>query len=173
MQRLFSAAALCLMLSASVLGCHDNETCGPGEPCDCYGGHECYVSCEGDGCNPRCYQMEHCGAVCEDKCISESFDVQETSTSCGDDCFISCHNAVACGAICGDRCHFDCHDMNRCGVSAGNDSEIDCHNYTTCAVECAGTCHVKCASPANCDVKCPGGAGPAQCADGRLACGGC
>lgn len=180
MRRLISALGLLLALSATALpGCHDNDICNPGEPCECSGGHDCYVGCSGDGCSSRCFQMEHCGAVCENDCSSQCFDVQECSTSCGDDCDVSCHNAVACGAICGDRCHFDCHDMDRCGVRAGDASEINCHNFSRCDVECTGTCHVRSAAPNACDgqhgcnVKCLGKAALTTCSDGSVACGGC
>src|SRR5687768_16381699 len=129
MQRLFSAIGLCLLLAGSLSACNDDDFCDPGEPCECFDGQECYLGCDEDGCNPRCFQMTQCGAVCENDCNSQCFDVKECSTSCGDDCSVSCHNAIACGAICGDRCRFDCHDMVRCGVRAGNDSVITCRNY--------------------------------------------
>jgi hypothetical protein len=179
MWRLLSALCLSLVLGAALAGCNDHDICNPGEPCECSGGHECYVGCEGDGCNARCFQMEHCGAVCENDCSSQCFDVNECSTSCGHDCDVSCHNAVACGAICGDRCRFDCHDMDRCGVRAGNGSEINVHNYSRSEIECTGTCHVKSASPSACDdqhgcsVKCLGSAALTMCGDGSVACGAC
>jgi hypothetical protein len=180
MRRLLPALSLLFLLgSAALTGCDNHDICNPGEPCECSGGHECYVGCEGDGCNARCFQMEHCGAVCENDCSSQCFDVQECSTSCGDDCDVSCHNAVACGAICGDRCHFDCHDMDRCGVRAGNGSEINVHNYSRSEIECTGTCHVTSASPSACDephgcsVKCLGKAALTTCGDGSVACGAC
>jgi hypothetical protein len=180
MRRLLSALRLSLLLAGyALIGCNDHEVCRPDRPCECFGGHDCYVGCEGDGCNSRCFQMNHCGAVCENACHSECFDVDECSTSCGDDCDVVCHNATACGAICGDRCHFDCHDMGRCGVRAGTASEIVCHNYSRCDVECTGTCHVRSAAPDSCDdahgcsVKCLGGAALSTCPDGSVACGGC
>lgn len=180
MRRLLSAFGLSLLLGGLVLpGCSQHETCSPGQPCECSGGRDCYVGCEGDGCSARCFQLEHCGAVCQNDCSSECFDVQECSTSCGDDCNVSCHNAVACGAICGDRCRFDCHDMDRCGVRAGNGSEITCHNFSRCDVECTGTCRVRSAAPTLCDdqhgcsVKCLGAPALTRCSDGSVACGAC
>lgn len=185
MQRLLLAKSLLLSLlllalsSAALSGCSSNEVCDPGQPCECNGGHECYIGCEGDGCTPHCSQMNRCGAVCDDNCSSLCHDMDECSTSCGDDCDVKCHGAEACGAICGDRCHFDCHDVGRCGVRAGNQSEIVCHNFSRCDVECTGTCRVHSASPDICDptggctLKCLGGAAQTMCSDGSVACGAC
>jgi hypothetical protein len=171
MRRWLSRLLVAFSLSAALAGCN-SDNCRAGEPCACRGGHDCYLGCEGDGCNTSCSSLNHCGTVCEDKCATQCFSVDECSTSCGDDCNVLCHDAIACGALCGDRCHFECYSMSRCGVRAGNESVITCHDHATCAVECTGTCRVDCSHGA-CDIKCLGGGGPTQCGNGTVACGGC
>ncbi|HYJ09002.1 MAG TPA: hypothetical protein VEX18_08330 [Polyangiaceae bacterium] len=172
MRRLFSGLALSVLMALAVSGCGD-EMCEAGEPCECFGGTDCYLGCEDDGCNATFHDLHHCGAVCEDDCRTESFRFQECSTTCGDDCNVLCHEGTACGALCGDRCRFECFKMDRCGARVGNDSLVKCHEYSRCEVECEGSCRVECANPTGCSVECLGGGAPMQCADGSQACGGC
>jgi hypothetical protein len=172
MQGLLPTFRLALLLSFVALGCNNSDYCGAGEPCECSNTTDCYFGCDEDGCNPRCFQMNHCGAVCEDDCHSQCFDVQECSTSCGNDCSFECHNAVACGLECGANCDFDCHDAERCGAIVGDNSHVRCANFTSCEVECTGSCRVECVAPTSCQVTCQSG-GPTQCSDGKVACGGC
>lgn len=165
--------ALALLLP-TLTACDSNAgACDAGEPCECSGGSDCFLGCDGDGCRQRCYQLNHCGGVCEDDCSLECFDVDECSQSCGNDCRMLCHNTVACGTICGANCEVDCHDVDRCGVRAGNGSRVNCHNLSVCAVECLGSCVVECEAVGRCDVTCLGGLAPTSCTNGSVVCGGC
>jgi hypothetical protein len=159
---------LTLLLAA----CDSGGTCGPGEPCDCHGGEECYLSCSGAGCGETCENQIRCGGVCDDQCSFSCHDMNDCTTSCGAACTAMCGNTVSCGAIIGPDSHYTCHDTQRCGVDAGDGSVIDCHNATTCEVVCEGSCHVQCLGTNTCRVFCGGpGKNPIMCNDGSDACG--
>jgi hypothetical protein len=73
-----------VVLSALVTlpACDDDDFCRPGTPCDCSGGDECYLSCEGTGCNESCSNLSRCGGICDDACNFHCNDMDECSVAC-------------------------------------------------------------------------------------------
>src|SRR5690606_18868920 len=62
--RTWHALALALLLaSAATSACNDGGACDPGELCECSGGTECYLACDGDNCAQHCSSMPRCGGV--------------------------------------------------------------------------------------------------------------
>jgi hypothetical protein len=143
--------------------CGFNRDCADGEVCECSGGEECYIGCDGDNCDQYCHDTRRCGGICDDGCSFECRSVDECSSSCGDDCRLDCHDTVACGAICGAGCVYDCRNTSRCGVVVGTGSTVTCSNTATCEIECTDSCLVTCNSVSACKVTCRG----------VFACGGC
>ncbi len=172
--RFYALTFLTLFASLCLASCWNSGGCVEGDACECSQGDECYLGCDGDDCDQRCFQMNRCGAVCEHGCSFECFDVDECSASCGDDCDLNCHNTAACGAICDRDCRYECHDTSRCGVSVGTGSVVTCRNVATCEVECRGSCEVFCDNVGGeCRVTCPGGEAAVMCPNGSRSCGGC
>jgi hypothetical protein len=170
----------CLVLAASLfaslfclMGC-DSGGCGPGDHCECSGGDECFLGCNGDNCNQACFSMNRCGTVCGNGCVSTCHDLgTECSQSCGADCTLTCSSTPTCGVICGDDCHLDCHDTPQCAADVGPGSDVTCTSVASCVVQCSGACNVHCANVSSCEVTCAGGTPAAACDAGRYACGGC
>lgn len=174
--RFYALSLLTLLAAVGLASCWNSAACVEGDACECSQGDECYLGCDGDGCDQRCFQMDRCGAVCEHECSFECFDVDECSASCGDNCDLECHNTRECGAICDRGCRYECHDTSVCGVSVGSSSVVTCRNVDTCAVECRGSCKVFCENVGNgnqCRVTCRDGDAPVMCPDGSRACGAC
>jgi hypothetical protein len=169
--------ALVAALAAAGLGlasCNGGG-CPRGAQCDCSGGNECFLGCDGDGCDMSCHQLVRCGTVCGNGCRQTCSDMNDCTASCGDDCRLDGHNTVSYGAICGARCDLTCASVDRCGARVGPDSTVDCNSITTCAVECAGRCRVTCDNVNNCGVTCLDGSAPHSCSGSGnvVGCGAC
>lgn len=172
MRRVLAALGLFLVGSFCALGCTSSSGCSAGDRCECSQGDQCYLDCDGDGCNQSCHNMNRCGTVCGDNCISQVHDVMQGSQSCGSGCGLTCWNTNSCGLLCGDNCHFDCHDTPQCSAVVGPNSDVTCRSVGACQVECTGSCTVHCQDQ-NCQISCAGGTDAMLCEPGRYACGGC
>jgi len=163
---------LCFAALLGLSSCDSGGTCGPGEPCECHDGNDCYLSCEGSGCNESCHNQTNCGGVCDDHCRFECHDVNDCSVACTDACNAQCHNVVACGAIIGADSVYRCHDASRCGVHVtGPGSSVQCDHITTCEVVCDASCDVNCSNTQTCRVTCGGPDGPTHDCNGGGDCG--
>ncbi len=160
-------ALLAVLTATAAFGCDDDD-CEAGEDCECSGGHECFLGCDGDGCDQYCHDLDRCGGVCEDDCNFTCHGMQQCTSSCGEDCVIDCHDVSSCGALCGDECHYSCARASTCSVEAGANSTINCANASSCDVVCNGPCTVRCEGVPNCQVDCPSGASERSCADGTI-----
>ena len=165
----FSAAIL-----FALAGC-DSGRCGAGELCECAGGHQCYLDCDGDDCVQSCHDMDSCGAVCGDGCHFSCFQNNECSDYCGAGCTMECHGTMTCGSICGPGCNYSCRSASVCGARVGDGSVVLCEDVGSCAVECEGDCRVTCTRVGGnmCNVTCLGGGAPTSCGNGNVACGPC
>jgi hypothetical protein len=173
---MYRSSAIAALLVASAFGlidCHSGGGCGPGDHCECSGGDECYLGCNGDGCDQSCHSMNRCGTVCGNGCSSTCHDLgTQCSQDCGSNCALTCSSTPTCGVICGDHCQFDCHDASKCAADVGPDSVVTCAAVASCVVQCSGACTVHCQDN-GCQVTCADGQPATQCEAGRYACGGC
>src|SRR3954471_2612488 len=129
-----------LVLSSS---CRGDGGCQRGQLCECSGGTDCYLGCDGDGCDQTCFSANHCGAVCGNDCSHTWHDGNDCTSDCGDDCNVSCHTSMSCGAFCGARCVYECSNVTTCGVRVGPASVVTCSQVNSCTVECTGSCQVQ------------------------------
>lgn len=165
---LFAALALLVFVQ-----CED-DACEAGDLCTCRGGDECYLECDGGGCDQECNALERCGNLCGDGCTFTCSSTNECSSYCDDDCATECHDTESCGMLCGADCLYDCHNANRCGARVGPNSVVRCTDVSSCVVECDGSCRVLCTRVGGpgCAIMCRDG-GPVPCADGTPGCQEC
>jgi hypothetical protein len=163
-----------LLLGAALffVQCED-DACEAGDYCECRGGHECYLECDGDRCDQECSSVDRCGLVCDDGCSFTCHSTEACSASCGSNCSTECYETQSCGAICGSGCDYDCHNANKCGARVGPNSTVRCSSVGSCVVECEGSCRVFCNGVGSCDVDCARGGGPTPCSDGSSECREC
>lgn len=172
MPRSLAIAGFLLICLFGPAACQSGGGCTPGNPCQCAGGDQCYIGCDGDGCSQACFSMKHCGTVCGNGCSSDCHDVDDCSQSCGDDCVLHCERTPRCGVICGANCQYDCSNASTCAARVGPGSHVRCAMFSSCSVECTGTCSVDC-SGIGCQVTCADHTAAPQCPSGLYQCGGC
>jgi hypothetical protein len=147
--------AFALLGLVTIPACDDDDFCRPGKPCNCSGGDECYLDCEGSGCNGTCHDLNRCGGICDDLCTFNCHNMDECSTVCGAGCSATCHDTVACGIICGPGCQYTCSNTTRCGAEVGDGAEVTCRGLSSCEITCLGSCNVDCGSGVGrCQVWC-------------------
>ncbi|HEY4159070.1 MAG TPA: hypothetical protein VGM29_13270 [Polyangiaceae bacterium] len=171
MRGFLAALSFSLLATLALPGCRSSNECSAGGLCACSGGHECYLDCNGDGCNQSCSSMDSCGTVCQSGCSSTCSGTSECSQYCAGNCSIACSGTPTCGIICGAGCNIDCRNAGTCGVQVGPGSTVNCQSVGQCVVECSGQCVITHGDGPM--ITCVGGGAVLDCSPGVSACGAC